>query len=74
MKFYEVGMDMDWAQEEEESFRIFQGRVLSEYDRMVKEFDFTVIDGTQPIQLQQRQIRAIVNSYLTKPREKAVLK
>jgi len=67
-------MDMDWAQEEEESFRIFQGRVLSEYDRMVKEFDFTVIDGTQPIQLQQRQIRAIVNSYLTKPREKAVLK
>jgi len=67
LKFYEVGMDMDWAQEEEESFRIFQGRVLSEYDRMVKEFDFTVIDGTQPIPLQQRQIRAIVSSYLTKP-------
>ena len=74
LKFYEVGMDMDWAQEEEESFRIFQGRVLSEYDRMVKEFDFTVIDGTQPIPLQQRQIRAIVGSYLTKTREKAVLK
>jgi hypothetical protein len=41
---------------------------------MVKEFDFTVIDGTQPIPLQQRQIRAIVSSYLTKTREKAVLK
>jgi dTMP kinase len=57
-------MDMDWSQDEEESFKIFQGKILQEYDHMVSEFGLTVIDGTLPIQVQQRQMRDIVSRYL----------
>ncbi len=64
LKFYEAGMDMDWSDDEEESFKIFQGKILDEYDHMVSEFGLTVIDGTQPIRVQQRQMREIVSRYL----------
>jgi len=74
LKFYEAGMDMDWADDEEESFKIFQGKILDEYDHMVNEFGLTVIDGTQAIRTQQRQMREIVSRYLKeKLKEKAVL-
>ena len=35
LKFYEAGMDMGWSLNAQESFRIFQGKVLEEYDRLV---------------------------------------
>jgi dTMP kinase len=63
-KFYEAGMDMDWSDDEEESFKIFQGKILDEYDHMVSEFGLTVVDATQPIRVQQRQMRDIVSRYL----------
>jgi dTMP kinase len=38
LKFYESGMDLGWSTSPVESFRLFQGRVLGEYDRLVEEF------------------------------------
>ncbi|MEK6334174.1 MAG: thymidylate kinase [Acidobacteriota bacterium] len=74
LKFYEAGMDMDWADDEEESFKIFQGKILEEYDHMVSEFGLTVVDGTQPIRAQQRLMREIVGRHLKeKFKEKVVL-
>ena len=74
LKFYEAGMDMEWSDDEEESFQIFQGKILDEYDHMVNEFGLTVIDATQPIRTQQKQMRDIVSRYLKeKLKEKAVL-
>jgi dTMP kinase len=64
LKFYEAGMDMDWSDDEEESFKIFQGRILDEYDGMRSEFGLTLIDATQPIHTQQRQMREIVGRHL----------
>jgi dTMP kinase len=64
LKFYEAGMDLELADEPEESFRIFQGRILEEYERMVPEFDLTVIDATLPIEEQQMQMRQIVKAKL----------
>jgi dTMP kinase len=64
LKYYEAGMDMEWADDEEESFKLFQGRILEEYDRMVDEFGLTVIDATRSIEKQQREMRSIVNTYL----------
>src|SRR6185295_4909153 len=73
-KFYEAGMDMDWADDEEDSFKIFQGKILEEYDHMVNEFGLTVVDGTQPISTQQRQMQEIVSHYIKeKLKEKTVL-
>src|SRR5574338_183207 len=45
LKFYEAGMYMGWSTQPLESFRIFQGKVLDEYDRLVHEFGLDVIDA-----------------------------
>ncbi|MDX6713336.1 MAG: dTMP kinase [Blastocatellia bacterium] len=64
LKYYESGMDMDWSDDPEESFTIFQGKILGEYDQMVKEFGLTVIDATRSIENQQKIVRSIVSRYL----------
>ena len=46
MKFYEAGMDMGWSANATESFRIFQSKVLEEYDRIVPEYGLQVVDAT----------------------------
>ncbi len=63
-KFYEAGMDLGLSENEEESFRVFQGRLIEEYERMVPEFDLTVVDATLPIEEQQAQMRQIVGAKL----------
>jgi dTMP kinase len=64
LKYYEAGLDMDWTDDPEDSFKIFQGRILEEYDRMVEEFGLTVIDAAGSIQRQQREMRRIVMEQL----------
>jgi dTMP kinase len=64
LKYYEAGMDLGLSDDPEESFRIFQGRILEEYDKMVPEFDLTVIDATLPIEEQQAAMRAAVKAKL----------
>ena len=73
LKFYEAGMDMDWSDDEEESFKIFQGKILDEYDHMVNEFGLTAIDATQSIRVQQRQMREIVGRHLKEKLKEKVL-
>ena len=60
VKFYEAGMDLGLSRDPVESFRLFQGRVLAEYDRMAPEYRFQVIDGTRSIDSQQQKVRGIV--------------
>jgi dTMP kinase len=60
-------MDMGWSTNPTESFRLFQGKVLEEYDRIVEEFDLSVIDATGSITEQQRAFRRLVASYLGVP-------
>lgn len=64
IKFYEAGMDLGLSDKKETSFRLFQQRILNEYDVMVDEFCLTVIDGTLPIPKQQKQIRGLVKQVL----------
>lgn len=61
LKYYEAGMDLGLSDNRITSFRLFQQRIISEYDRMVDEFGLTVIDGTLPVEVQQKQVRNIVN-------------
>jgi len=63
IKYYEAGMDLGLASSTRESFRIFQGRIAQEYERMVVEYGFTRIDASQAIELQQEQVRRIVASH-----------
>lgn len=64
IKFYEAGMDLGLSDNKITSFRLFQQRIVDEYERMVNEFNFTVLDGTQPVQLQQKNVRAIIKKNL----------
>jgi dTMP kinase len=64
MKFYEAGMDMGWSTNATESFRIFQSKVLDEYDRLVPEYDLQVVDARRSITDQQRIFREMVTAHL----------
>jgi dTMP kinase len=72
LKFYEAGMDMGWSTSPIESFRIFQGRVLEEYDRLVEEFSLDVIDARSSITEQQRAFRKLVTRHLAGAPEEQV--
>lgn len=60
LKYYEAGMDLGLSSSIEESFRIFQGRILAEYESMIEEMGFHVIDATKSIEAQQKEMRKIV--------------
>ncbi len=64
LKFYEAGMDMGWSPNLVESFKMFQGKVLDEYDRLVEEFGLSVVNATGSITDQQRTFRKLVSQYL----------
>ena len=64
IKYYEAGMDLELSGDPEESFRLFQGRILEEYEKMIAEFDLHVIDATLPIEVQQGQMRQAVKAKL----------
>ena len=74
LKYYEAGMDLRISRDREESFRIFQGRILAEYEGMSEEMGFHVIDATQSIEDQQRQMRSIVVRELGRSLRSGLLK
>ena len=50
-------MDLGLSDDIEESFRMFQGRIIEEYEKMVDEFGLVVIDATRSIEEQQAEVR-----------------
>jgi dTMP kinase len=62
LKYYEAGMDLGMSYDRAESFRLFQARILEEYDKMVDTDNFVVLDGTIPVNKLQKQMRDIVAS------------
>ncbi|MDH2907518.1 MAG: dTMP kinase [Candidatus Nitrosotalea sp.] len=57
LKYYEAGMDMNLSNDQYESYRIFQGRIIEQYDSLAENEGFTVIDGTMNIEEQQNIVR-----------------
>jgi dTMP kinase len=64
LKFYEAGMDLGWSTNPAESFRLFQGKVLDEYDRLVDEFGLNVVDAVGSITEQQRVVRNLIAKHI----------
>ena len=46
------------------SFRLFQGKILKEYEKMIDEFGFEVLDATRPVHKQQKDVRRLVSKVL----------
>jgi dTMP kinase len=64
LKFFEAGMDLRLSPDPDESFRIFQGRILEQYLAMSTEFDFIVVDANQRVETQQGIVRQLVSRRL----------
>ncbi len=63
-KFYEAGMDLELSPNVYESYKIFQSRVINEYDAMTDEYGFVTINGEDTIHSQQLKFRDIVTQKL----------
>ena len=59
LKYYESGMDLGLSFDRAESFRIFQGMIMEQYDRMIESDNFVVMDGTMKVDRLQRKMREI---------------
>jgi dTMP kinase len=64
LKFYEAGMDLGWSTNPVDSFRLFQGKVLGEYDRLIDEYGLEVVNAVGSITDQQRVVRALVAKHI----------
>ncbi|NLG49838.1 MAG: thymidylate kinase [Chloroflexi bacterium] len=64
LKYYEAGLDLGLSDDPYESYRIFQGRILREYERLVEEFGLSVVDARLPIVNQQEIVRSIIQPHL----------
>ena len=69
LKYYEAGMDLDLSNDPYDSYRIFQSRIIDQYESMVQSEGFTVIDGTSGIEEQQQLVRNRVNKILSPKRQ-----
>lgn len=63
-KFYEAGMDLHLSNDIYESYTIFQGKVIEEYDKMIDEYGFMEIKASETIHNQQLLVRDIVRKKL----------
>ena len=64
LKYYEAGLDVGLSSDPYESYELFQGRILEEYEKMIDEFGLTVIDATLPLLEQQDQVREMAEPHL----------
>jgi dTMP kinase len=66
LKYYEAGMDLNLSNDEYESYRIFQSRIVEQYEGMAQKDKFAVINGTLDIEEQQELMRRHVARFLPK--------
>jgi dTMP kinase len=64
IKFHEAGMDLGLSDDIRESFKLFQTRILEEYEKIADEYGLTVMDATLAIRTQQAIMRKIVKEEL----------
>lgn len=64
IKYYEAGMDLGLSDNKITSFRLFQQRVINQYDKMADEFGFVIVNGALSVEKQQKQVRDAVKKML----------
>ncbi len=64
LKYYEAGLDLGLSDDPHESYRIFQARILREYEQIVEERGLSAVDATLPLVTQQEVVRDIIRPHL----------
>ncbi len=60
LKYFEAGMDLGLSPDITESFRMFQGKVRDEYERLADEFSFAQLDATKDVHTTQKRVRQLI--------------
>lgn len=64
LKYYEAGMDLNLSNDPYESYRIFQSRIIDQYESLSSPENFTIVDGTMEIEESQKFLRSTVMKLL----------
>jgi dTMP kinase len=59
LKYYEAGMDLNLSNDPYESYRIFQSRIIEQYDKLAILENFTIVDGLMEIEESQKSLRSL---------------
>jgi len=70
MNYWEAGMDLHMGQDLFDSFVNYQVALISEYDKLAKEFDFETIDARKTVEEIRGDIREKVKALLDKAKPK----
>ena len=68
INYWEAGMDIHMGQDLFDSFVNYQSRLIAEYEKLAKEFNFETIDATKTVDDIQEKIRETVKEVLGKPK------
>ncbi|MEA3190687.1 MAG: dTMP kinase [Thermoplasmata archaeon] len=60
LKYHEAGMDLDLHSDIRESFKIFQGRIMTHYLEMAGQYPFVRVDANEGIHTMQQRMRSVV--------------
>jgi dTMP kinase len=64
LKWYEAGMDLGLHIDPTESYRLFQAKIMEQYEQLAPEFGLTAMDATKAVEVQQRLLRQTVRRHL----------
>ncbi|OGI01373.1 MAG: dTMP kinase [Candidatus Melainabacteria bacterium GWF2_37_15] len=64
LDYYESGRDIGLSTDFYESFKIYQRKIISEYSKMEKEYNFETIDGTLSIEAVQTKMRKAIKEFM----------
>ncbi len=72
LKDFEAGLDLNLHHDPYESFKLFQGAIQGEYEKMIDEYGLVAMNGAESISEQQRKVREVIeerlSEYHRKPR------
>ena len=71
MNYWEAGMDLHMGQDLFDCFVNYQSQLITEYDKLAKEFNFEIIDGRKSVDEIKDKIRDKVKEILSKPKTAA---
>ena len=66
INYWEAGMDIHMGQDLFDSFVNYQSRLIAEYEKLAKEYDFVTIDAKKTVDDIQENIREKVKEVLGK--------
>jgi dTMP kinase len=71
MDYWESGMHLALSSDIFDSFRNYQRRLITEYNRLAREFGFITVDARCPVDEIQAELRHHVSNYLRRPHDAA---